>query len=90
MKTGCRGIWIKNNIKTFVVEKSKQIITKLIGRKSNNENKQILLMNYWTMDKNGIGIDNKTIWQIKDRMPTNIEKKTSMAVIGKINKWMDV
>ena len=47
-------------------------------------------MNYWTMDKYGVGIDNKIIQKIKNRMPNNIEKKTSMAVIGKINKWMDV
>ena len=46
-------------------------------------------MNYWTMDKYGIEIDNKTIWQIKDRMPNKIEKKTSMAVIGSLNiGWM--
>ena len=47
-------------------------------------------MNYWTMDKYGFGIDNKTIWQIKDRMPNNIEKKNIDGGNRQSKHWMDV
>ena len=46
-------------------------------------------MNYWTMDKYGVGIDNEIIQKIKNRMLNNIEKKTLMAEIGSLNiGWM--